>query len=143
MWHWVSEPSPTSPCHSTVLANLCSAPFLLVQEVWQHTDAGARAGSGCSLAPITPIPPHLGPQASPLGSCCVPKVLMGWRTCWALATSQQAQEVGHHLLWDSVRWGEGVQGPACVHAGHLWLWLDALICPSPVVSELGKRFFSP
>lgn len=84
--------SPRLPPRVTAQSLPTSALLLssLHREVWQRTDSGARAGSDCSLAPITPIPPHLGPQVSPPGSCYVPKALMGWRACWALTTSQQS-----------------------------------------------------
>lgn len=75
--------SPCPPPCVTAQSLPTSALLLssLHREVCQHTESSARAGTGWSLAPIIPIPPHLGPQASPPGSCCVPKALMGWRTC--------------------------------------------------------------
>lgn len=71
--------APLPPPHVTVQSLTASALLLssLHREVWQHPDSGARAGSGCSLVPITPILPHLAPQESPPGSCCVPKTLTG------------------------------------------------------------------
>lgn len=52
---------PGPPPHVTAQSLPSSALLLppLHREVWQHPDSGARAGSACSLAPITLIPPHL------------------------------------------------------------------------------------
>lgn len=52
-------PPPVTAQYLPTSALLLSS---LHREVWQCTDSGARAGSGCSLAPITP---HPTPPGSP------------------------------------------------------------------------------
>lgn len=81
MGHWVCEPSPTSLCHCTVLANFCPVPFLLAQRggathcLWSKSWHWLQFGSHH---------PHPTPPGSPgitSGLLLCPQGFNGCRAC--------------------------------------------------------------
>lgn len=146
--------SPHPPPHVTAQSLQTSAVLLfsLHGEVCRHAGSGARAGSGCSLTgALHPTPPNRGwcqgppaTQPIPLGSCAgSPKLSRCGGPAEHSPPLSKAGEVGHLLLfWGSVRLGEGCKALPVSVQGTCSFGLRKL-CPSPVVSELGKRSFSP